>query len=127
MTVTDNNGCTNIDAVEVEVHDLPTADAGADEAICLGGWTDLSASGGASYMWSTGQSTANIAVSPTATSTYTVTVTDMNGCTDTDELEVIVHPLPMADAGPDQDICVDDDAMLTATGCLLYTSDAADE
>ena len=65
VTVTDNNGCTNIDAVEVEVHDLPTADAGADEAICLGGWTDLSASGGASYMWSTGQSTANIAVSPT--------------------------------------------------------------
>src|SRR6185295_12756492 len=32
------------------------------------------------YLWSTGETTASIQVAPTATTTYSVTVTDRNGC-----------------------------------------------
>jgi len=121
VTVTDVNGCTDEDSVMVNVNNLPTADAGADQAICINGSTTLTASGGVSYSWSSGESTASITVSPTATATYTVTVTDANGCTDDDSVTVTVNPLPVADAGADQTICDNDNATLTATGGTIFT------
>src|SRR5436190_21327757 len=42
-----------------------------------------SGSGWASYQWSNGATTRTITDSPTATSTYTVTATDANGCSAT--------------------------------------------
>ena len=42
--------------------------------------TTLTASGGVSYQWSTGENTASISVSPTLPTRYTVTVTNASGC-----------------------------------------------
>ena len=42
------------------------------------------------YFWSTGATTANITVSPTVTTTYTVTVTDANGHSASDNVMVTV-------------------------------------
>ena len=75
MTVTDTNGCTDIDNVKVEVFGLPTPSVVGPAEICNQGTADLVASGGASYLWSEGSTTALIAVSPSVTSTYSVTVT----------------------------------------------------
>jgi len=44
-----------------------------------------------SYLWSTGATTAGLTVAPTETQTYTVTVTDKNGCEGTAVHEVIVY------------------------------------
>ncbi len=120
VTVTDASGCSDVDEVEVLVLGLPTANAGPDMEVCLGNTAELIASGGVSYLWNTGHTSALLPVSPTTAIIYTVTVTDNNGCTDTDEVEVIVHPLPIADAGLDQDICVDDETILSATGGGTY-------
>ena len=65
-------------------------------AHCSGGSSSLSASGGVTYSWSpsTGLSATNVG-NPTAfntsSTTYTVTVMDGNGCTDTDDVVVIVN------------------------------------
>ncbi|GAB1856886.1 hypothetical protein MHTCC0001_17220 [Flavobacteriaceae bacterium MHTCC 0001] len=89
VTVSDGTTSDNDDVV-VTVNALPVADAGADVTIDSGNSTTLTASGGGTYLWSTGETTASIVVSPTSTTTYTVTVTT-NGCSDTDDVIVTVN------------------------------------
>ncbi len=121
VTVTDSKGCTSTDAVIVTVNPLPSVDAGADREICNGFSSTLTAVGsggtpGYTYAWSNGVNTASQTVSPTATTTYTVTVTDSKGCTSTDAVKVIVNPLPNVDAGADREICYGLSSTLTAVG-----------
>jgi len=121
LTVTDGNGCQDVDQMVVTVNPVPTADAGPDAAICQGSSTTLSATaagggGNYSFSWSNGLGAgANKTVSPLATTTYTVTVTDGNGCTDTDQVTVTVNDNPLADAGPDVTICEGSSTTLTAS------------
>jgi gliding motility-associated-like protein len=87
------NGCTAIDSVEVIVFALPVADAGLDTMVDLGFSTVLTGSGGVSYAWTpvTGLDnpfSANPSASPVATTTYTLTVTDMNNCSSSDSVVV---------------------------------------
>jgi len=77
------------------------ANAGTDAAICAGNSLNLNASGGVSYAWlpTAGLSNAGIAnpvATPSSTSTYTVYVTDINGCTQTDQITISVNPIPAA-------------------------------
>ncbi|WP_138434044.1 Ig-like domain-containing protein [Winogradskyella algicola] len=92
------------------------ANAGSDQTICQGESVTLSASGGQTYLWSNGETTTSIEVSPTVTTTYTVTAFDGFGNSDDDSVTVIVNDLPIAEAGEDQTICEGDSAILTASG-----------
>ncbi|GAA3622474.1 LamG-like jellyroll fold domain-containing protein [Flavivirga jejuensis] len=95
------------------------ANAGADVTICEGDSTILTASGGTTYLWNTGATTASITVSPVSTTTYSVTVSD--GVTsDNDDVIVTVNTLPTADAGSDVTINNGDSTTLTATGGGTY-------
>jgi len=114
VTVTDGNGCTSTDQLTVTVNSLPTADAGADQTICSGSSATIGGSPtgptGSTFSWNNAaslnnSSAANPIASPTTTTTYTVTVTDVNGCTNTDQITVSVVAIPSADAGSDQTIC----------------------
>ena len=58
---------------------MPIANAGPDQTICEGVTATLTASGGSSYLWSTGATTASIKVA--STGPYTVTATATGGCT----------------------------------------------
>jgi len=68
----------------------------ANDTICPGTPTTLTAINGLSYSWSTGAITPSITVSPTSTATYTVTATNKYGCTDTDNFTITVNPAPTA-------------------------------
>ncbi len=92
--------------------EINNGDANAE--ICFGSSTTLTAVATGdptfSYSWSpsAGLSAANIAnpnANPTSTTIYTVTVTDGNGFTANDDIEVIVHPTPTATAPVDQQYC----------------------
>ncbi|MBC6996021.1 SprB repeat-containing protein, partial [Lewinella lacunae] len=87
VTVTDANGCTEIATGTVnEPTDLEAAIADTD-VLCNGdtdGTLTVVATGGTpdyTYLWSNGQTTAT--ANGLAAGTYTVTVTDANGCTET--------------------------------------------
>lgn len=82
----------------ITVNPLPvvTINAGSPSSVCTGSSVNLTASGTSTYVWSTSATTATIAVNPTIYTTYTVTGTDGNGCTDTATTNVTVNPLPNA-------------------------------
>ncbi|WP_299336515.1 T9SS type A sorting domain-containing protein [uncultured Psychroserpens sp.] len=107
------------DSVIVTVNDIPVADAGEDVDICFGNVTTLTASGGTSYVWSTGATTPSITVSPNDTTTYTVEVFE-NNCSSTDEVIVTVNQIPDVSAGTNVTIELGESATLTATGADTY-------
>ena len=51
-----------------------------------------------------------------STTTFTVTVTDDNGCVNTDEVTITVNQLPAVDAGVDQSMCEGESVQLTVAG-----------
>lgn len=122
VEVTGLCGATATASVFITVHDLPTANAGADATICEGQSTTLNGSGGTSFDWNNGaQDIANPTVSPGNTTTYTLEVTDANGCTDTDDVQVTVNPNPIANAGTDQTICAGQSVNLSGSGGGTYS------
>ncbi len=107
------------DDVIVTVNEV-LSNAGSDKTITEGESISLTATGGDSYLWSTGESTETITVMPNLTSTYTVTATK-GGCEDTDDIIVTVNPSSggatvVANAGLDRTICQGEMVTLSATG-----------
>lgn len=122
----DGNSCSDTDQVVVNVNPLPTISAGTDKTICVGFSTTLTATGGTSYSWSpaTGLSCTNCAsptASPATTTTYIVTGTDANGCSNTDTIVVNVNAQPVVSGGSNQTICTGNSTPLTATGATSYS------
>ncbi|MBL1279365.1 MAG: gliding motility-associated C-terminal domain-containing protein [Fluviicola sp.] len=123
VTGTDGNGCVNTDQVDVIVNPLPVVNAGIDQTICVGASVTLSGSGATSYVWDNGV-VDGVAFTPgVGTVTYTVTGTDGNGCVNTDQVDVIVNPLPVVNAGIDQTICVGASVTLSGSGVTSYVWD----
>ncbi|MFN8337408.1 MAG: hypothetical protein U0T36_00130 [Saprospiraceae bacterium] len=120
VTVTDGNGCQATAAYTVTVHPLPTANIARQRNLLGWTYTTLTATGGTSYLWSNGETTTNNTVSPSATTEYSVTVTDGNGCQATSAYTVTVHPLPTANIAGDNEICLGGHTTLTATGGTSY-------
>ncbi|MCF8295154.1 MAG: T9SS type A sorting domain-containing protein, partial [Bacteroidales bacterium] len=103
VTVTDGNGCENNDSFVLTVNALPIVNLGADAAICFGESHNLDAGTFNAYNWSTGATTQLIDVNTTGT--YAVTVTDGNGCENSDSFDLTVNDLPIVNLGADTTIC----------------------
>lgn len=111
VTVTDNKSCTDSDFVQVDNNELPTVTADSQISVCKFAVPSVTLSvtstvGGNSpyvYSWSEGNCNGTSAeectiLSPSVTTTYYVTVTDGNGCTNTGSQVVQVKPLPNIDS-----------------------------
>lgn len=111
LTLVDGNGCKAQDTETVVVHPLPNVTARTDTAICIGEAVELTADGAVQYTWTiTDSSTvvgtgASFSVTPTATTSYTVTGEDANGCKSSDQVIVTVHELPVVAALEDTTLC----------------------
>ncbi len=125
-SVTASNLCSDdvTDEIIVNVNELPVIDAGSDVTITSGLSTVLTAVGDGSVLWSTGETTSNITVSPTTDTIYTVTITSAEGCSSQDSVIVDISNTPesivIIEAKPDQTICLNESVTLTATGGSNY-------
>ncbi len=121
----DVNGCVNSDTIDVIINALPIVDAGSDVQICIGDSIELNGSGAVDYLWDnntslTSDNISNPIAFPTDTTQYIVIGTDVNNCINSDSVVVVVNPLPIIDAGQDQDICNGDITPLLVTGADTY-------
>jgi len=144
VTVSDANGCTVSGSVTITSPTPLLADAGPTAIVYVGygpsacATLNASASGGCppySYSWSTGATTASTLVCPTAPTTYTVTITDANGCSSSDDVyvctvdvvcghnndKVLVCKIPPGNPDNPHTICIAPDAVPAhlATGSYL--------
>ncbi len=112
----DDNGCENTDQVDVIVNGLPVVVAGLDQEVCQGTSVTLSGLGADSYIWSGGV-IDNVAFIPAiGIEQYIVTGTDLNMCSNSDTVLVIVNSNPIVNAGADQTMCDGEQISLHATG-----------
>jgi gliding motility-associated-like protein len=128
MEVTDN--CTHVDTDEAYVLlDEAVADAGPNQQMCFSDTVTLSCNSGVSYTWTATPTDASlsgqennqtISVTPATTTVYTVTVFNDCGYSADDDVEVTVFDLPVANAGPDDEVCFNQSYTLQATGGTSY-------
>lgn len=102
LIVTNDIGCSDTIMKSIVVHPLPSVQTRDDSLICWGDSIQLfsQGSGGVvSYQWSpvtwlTNDTIPSPVAFPDNTTTYTVLVTDSNGCTSSSSLQIVVHQMP---------------------------------
>jgi gliding motility-associated-like protein len=102
---------------------IPQADVSNSSPVCVGLPIMLNAKNGAQYSWTGPNGFSSSLASPVIASAttnsagkYYVLVKTMGGCSQADSTLVIVHSLPIADAGASVAICENANTTLQATG-----------
>ena len=103
VTVTDVNGCSETICTALnETFSLPVVDLGNDTLLCDTIFT-ITSSSAVSYAWNTLENTQSIDVQTSGT--YTVTVTDSNGCENSNDIVVNFNPYLNFEIDTDSTLC----------------------
>jgi gliding motility-associated-like protein len=119
------NGCTAFDTVKVSVNALPIPAINGDTVACFGDSLRFTATGGSDYVWTpttylTTSTLPNTTAYAAQDITYTVLVTDTNGCAAVDSIVLKVNPVPAITVSPNVDICLGESANLEVSGAIDY-------
>ena len=106
VVVTDANGCTGNDTIQVTGLAPVMVDLGADTSLCYGVDLTLDAGTFSSYLWNDASTMQTLMVSGSklGATTYSVGVVDMNGCLGSDNIVVIGYPEVIVNLGADTNI-----------------------
>ncbi|MDW8433068.1 MAG: gliding motility-associated C-terminal domain-containing protein [Flavobacteriales bacterium] len=117
-----------LDTLHITVPVVPfQVSTSPDDTLCLGQAVQIWASGGQTYQWypPAGLSDpflANPLASPVISTTYVVTVTDLNNCSGTDTVHITVEDFPQAQIlQSDTVLCFGQKITLQAAGGTAYT------
>lgn len=115
-------GCSSTASLAILVKPLPSLFIFTNTfAICPGQSVNLTASGAFSYVWSSGDSTSLVQVSPTVSTTYTVIGTANNGCINSATQHIVVYPAPViAYTISANHACIGDMIQMDASGAAAY-------
>jgi hypothetical protein len=107
VTGTSALGCVDTVGVvsTVTVNPNPIISLSASSlSICVGGISTLTTSGALSYIWSTGETSGSISVSPIINTTYSVTGFNSFGCSSDTSITIQSFSNPIINIGADIDI-----------------------
>lgn len=120
VTGTDANGCASTSQVTVVVNELPNVSAGINQTVCENSLVTLSASGAMSYSWDNGV-VNNVPFNATNSGVYTVTGTDVNGCSNTSSMNLTISNLPTVGiTASSTGVCAGESVTLSGTGAVSY-------
>ncbi|MCX6270090.1 MAG: HYR domain-containing protein [Bacteroidetes bacterium] len=115
VTVTGSDGCASVSSTAVVIYSNPTIGVQSNSPVCAGSAIQLSASGGNMYLWSGPngftsmiQNPLILNAVPSMSGTYTVTVTDMHGCSSVGSTSVVVNNPPTMNPVPNSILCNND-------------------
>lgn len=124
-TITSTFGCVGSNSLLITVTPLPYVTLTASpQQICEGETATLSASASqaATYVWNTGETTSAITVNPTITNNYSCTVTDIFGCSGSNNITVTVNiPPDLTISAASDTVCVQATTTLTVSGADTYS------
>src|SRR5207247_2343281 len=126
LVVTDGWGCTATVNHDVDVFPPPVITVSPDTNICVGDAAVLMGYGGVSYTWAPAATVSCTACNPTNASPpvvtqYTVTGTDIHGCSNTDTTTVLLRTNTISIARGDTEICAGTAVQLFDSGGTKYT------
>jgi gliding motility-associated-like protein len=97
-------GCSDTAQVVIKVNPIPFIDAGIDQTICEGNAVQMNATGTGNFIWTPNNGSCsncpNPIFTPSVSTSYAVSISDANGCTNNDQLYVTVNKYPSVNAGP---------------------------
>jgi len=114
--VTDSNGCSSSDSINITFNSNPAVDLGSDTSAC-NNWV-LIVNPFPVINWSNGDSLQTDTI--TSSGTYYVIVSDMNGCSSGDTINIAIDYSPLINIGGPYYFCSN-----TAIAQTLYTTGAA--
>ena len=126
VTVTNDEGCTDADAITVTVLQTVAPVVSNDTVVCPNAQVTLVAAGGSHYGWSPSEGLSAPDESTTvatvaSTTTFTVTVSNNDGCADTALVTVSVFDTLGTATPNDTSVCYGDEIQLTVNGGSDFT------
>lgn len=104
VVATNNSNCIITDTINVKFRTLPSVDLGKDSSFCGTLSINLDAqNSGSNYLWNTGTTSQTITASTPGV--YHVDVTSIDGCTNSDTIELTLNQNPVVDLGSDNSFC----------------------
>jgi len=117
--MTNEYGCVDSTHITVYVFEPLPLQITADTVLCYGSGVDITVAGSWNYLWNDGFQGNSQYVTPTQTTTYTVSSVDLNNCVTTVSTTVTVQPDYALVLYHDKDtICVGDSVTLWYMGAL---------
>ena len=114
VEVTNAEGCTVADEINLKYNDLPVVNLGQDQSICANTTITLDATQpGMTYRWQDGSTAPKFTV--TTPGTYSVTLTNSKGCSATGSVNITHLPIPVVNLGQDTTLCTNEMLLLNAT------------
>ena len=123
VVVTDANGCVGTDSKTITENTLPVVDLGNDTSYCAGSTFSLvldAGNPGLTFNWNNGEASTQT-FTATGDGTYSVTVTDANGCTGTDSRIISEDALPVINLGNDITTAGASQVLDAGTGFASYS------
>jgi gliding motility-associated-like protein len=125
LVVTNSRGCIDTLSRDFTIYPLPKITASPDTAVCIPDAVAISAIGGVSYTWAPGASLSCTSclspmAAPTTATSYVVTGTDTNGCSNKDTVRIGIQSKTTFAVTSGGEICLGQHFQLYAAGATLY-------